>query len=116
MANRVKPLPDGRISLDKTDIGKLLNEAIVARMGDEDEAGFIWQLLAEVRCKLIQDDGKPAKLRRSEFLCLIDPDTLRNLDLHEQAYLMAVLSPKKLNRKQRKKRHSQAFTRATEIL
>lgn len=113
MANRVKPLPDGRIGLDLADIGKLLNEAIVARMGSEDEAGVMWQLLAEVRCKLIQDTGKPVKLRRSEFLCLIDPDTLRNLDLHEQAYLMAVLEPKTIKRRKRKKRTSGAFTGST---
>ncbi|NUO01014.1 MAG: hypothetical protein HUU01_10410 [Saprospiraceae bacterium] len=108
----MKQLPDGRISLDITDIGKLLNEAVVARMIDEE--GIIWQLLEEIRCKLIGSDGKRIKLRKSEFLCLVQPETMRNLDAHEQAYLMAVLLPKKLNRRKRKK--SAAFLNATEPL
>lgn len=98
----MKELPDGRISLDITGIRDLLNEAIVARMIDEQ--GVIWQLLEEARSKLLQATGKRIKLRKSEFLCLIEPETLRNLDPHEQVYLMAVLTPKKLKTRQRKHR------------
>lgn len=97
----MKQLPDGRISLDITDIGKLLNEAIVARMIDEDQDGVMWALLEEIRCKLIQNNGKRIKLRQSEFLCLIQAETIRNLDEHEQIYIMAVLMPKRLKKKER---------------
>jgi len=111
----MKQLPDGRISLNIQDIGNLLNEAIVARMIDEDQDGVMWALLEEIRCKLIQNDGKRIKLRQSEFRCLLQPETLGNLDEHEQMYLLAVLMPKKLNHRKRKRR-STVFIGSTEAI
>lgn len=87
----VKPLPDGRISLDISKLGHLLNEAVLARLMDEPNE-VVKAVLQELRTKLSTTPTR-VKLRRSEWLALMEPATMSNLDHYEQAYLLSVLMP-----------------------
>lgn len=92
-ATVIKLLPDGRLSLDIRKLGTLLNEAVMGRIMTE-ENPVVKALLEELRAKLCSCPAR-VKLRRSEWLALMDADTLAYLDEYEMAYLVSVLLERK---------------------
>jgi len=89
----IQILSDGRLSLDIRKLAPLLNEAVMSRIMNEENL-VVKAVLEELRVKLTLVPTR-VKLRQSEWLALMAPETLCNLDEYEQAYLVSVLLDKK---------------------